>query len=68
MLNRLTSIYCTTLFLFDDIKPFENAFFENLVQSLPYLRTLNVFNHLEQQEKPKTITHLIEFSQLAALI
>ena len=58
----------TTLLLFDDIKPFEKTFFQQLSRSLPRLRTLNVFNQLEQEEKTKTTTCLIEFPQLVALI
>jgi hypothetical protein len=58
----------TTLLLFDDIKPFENVFFERVARSLPRLRTLDVFNQLEQNEKETIKTNLIEFNHLAALI
>jgi hypothetical protein len=58
----------TKLLLFDDIKPFENAFFERLARALPHLKILDVFNQLEQEEKTKITADLIEFPQLAALI
>jgi hypothetical protein len=41
----------TTLLLFDDVKPFESIFFERLSQALPQLKTLEIFNQLEQQDK-----------------
>jgi hypothetical protein len=58
----------TRLLLFDDIKPFENVFFEQVARALPRLKTLNVFNELEQQEKTKITTNFIEFHRLSALI
>ncbi|CAF1433754.1 unnamed protein product [Rotaria sordida] len=58
----------TTLLLFDDIKPFEHNFFERVTQALPHLKTLNVFNLLEQEETKNTATKLIVFSHLVALI
>ena len=41
----------TILLLFDDVKPFENVFFERVARALPHLKTLEIFNQLEQQEK-----------------
>ncbi|CAF0823919.1 unnamed protein product [Adineta steineri] len=54
------------LLLYDDIKSFENVFFEHVAQALPRLRTLEISNQLEQEEK--TITNPIEFSYLSTLI
>jgi hypothetical protein len=55
----------TTLLLFDDVKPFENTFFGLVAQSLPYLKSLEIINQLEQIEKT---TNLIEFPHLITLI
>jgi len=46
----------TRLLLFDDIKPFENGFFERMARALPHLKTLNVFNQLEQEEPLITLS------------
>jgi hypothetical protein len=54
------------LFLFDDVKSFENVFVDRVTQVLPRLRTIEISNQLEQQEK--TITNPIEFSHLSILI
>jgi hypothetical protein len=43
----------TTLLLFDGVKPFENTFFELVVQSLPHLKSLEIINQLEQIGKNK---------------
>jgi hypothetical protein len=56
----------TRLLLFDDVKSFENVFVDCVTQVLPRLRTLEISNQLEQQEK--TITNPIEFSHLSKLI
>lgn len=56
----------TILLLFDDVKPFESVFFEHVARALPRLRTLEVINQLEQQEKTKTTN--LNFTNLAALI
>jgi hypothetical protein len=58
----------TTLLLFDDIKPFESVFFERLAQALPYLKTLEIFNQLEQQEKILASTNNLKFPHLSTLI
>ncbi|CAF0823531.1 unnamed protein product [Adineta steineri] len=58
----------TTLLLFDDVQPFEDAFFGVIAQALPYLKSLEVINRLEQREKIKTTTNFIEFTQLVTLI
>jgi hypothetical protein len=58
----------TMLLLFDDIKSFENVFFERVSRDLPRLRTLEVFNHIEQEEKSKTTSMFIEFYYLTVLI
>jgi len=58
----------TRLLLFDDIKPFEKAFFERVARALPHLKILDVYNQLEQEEKIKITTNLIEFPQLVGLI
>ena len=34
----------TILLLFDDVKPFESVFFEQVAQALPQLRTLQIIN------------------------
>ena len=49
-----TFSHVTTLFLFDDVKPFEHVFFERLVRTLPHLRTLEINNELAQGEKLST--------------
>ena len=69
--QRNTFSNVTILLLFDDIKPFEDHFFQRLAQALPHLKTLDVFNQLEQEETNKSITttkKLIEFRRLNALI
>ncbi|CAF1467634.1 unnamed protein product [Rotaria sordida] len=66
--NRNTFLNVTTLLLFDDIKPFENSFFGLVSRALPHLKSLEVFNQLEQQEKTTITTNLIEFPHLATLI
>ncbi|CAF1371745.1 unnamed protein product [Rotaria sordida] len=58
----------TILLLFDDITPFESVFFERLAQALPYLRTFEVFNNLEQQEKIIVSTNNLKFTHLTTLI
>ncbi|CAF1300919.1 unnamed protein product [Adineta steineri] len=60
----------TTLLLFDDVKPFERIFFERLARALPRLKTLEIINQLEQQEKPvaASINSNIDFTHLAVLI
>ena len=59
----------TILLLFDDIKPFEHQFFQRLAQSLPRLKTLDIFNELEQEAtNNSTRQTLIEFPHLTALI
>lgn len=58
----------TILLLFVDIEPFENVFFEHLAQALPYLKTLEIINRLEQQEEILVSTDNLKFSQLATLI
>jgi len=63
-----TFINVTMLLLFDDVKPFENVFFERVTRALPRLQTLEISNQLEQEEKTKTTTNPIEFSHLSTLI
>ncbi|CAF2749896.1 unnamed protein product [Rotaria sp. Silwood2] len=58
----------TILLLFDDIKPFESVFFERVAQTLPRLRTLEIINQLEQQEKTTVKKISIDFAHLAVLI
>ncbi|CAF2983412.1 unnamed protein product [Rotaria sp. Silwood2] len=58
----------TMLLLFDDAKPFENLFFARIARALPNLKTLEVFNKLEQQEKETITTNNLEFGHLSALI
>ncbi|CAF2584827.1 unnamed protein product [Rotaria sp. Silwood2] len=59
----------TILLLFDDVKPFETIFFERLTRALPRLRTLEIINQLEQQEKSISVMKTnIDFSHLAVLI
>jgi hypothetical protein len=58
----------TVLLLFDDIQPFENDFFRRVSRALPRLRTLQIFNELEQQEKIDATTNNIQFAHLATLI
>jgi hypothetical protein len=62
-----TFINVTMLLLFDDVKSFENIFFERVTRALPGLRTLEISNQLQQEETTKT-TNLIEFSHLSTLI
>jgi len=64
--NRFSMV--TMLLLFDDVKPFENLFFVRIARALPHLRTLEVFNELEQQEKTTVTTNNLEFPHLSALI
>ena len=66
--NNNTFSNVTTLLLFDDIQPFENIFFEQLARSLPRLKTLEIFNQLEQQEKTTAMKTNAVFDHLAALI
>ncbi|CAF2837225.1 unnamed protein product [Rotaria sp. Silwood2] len=56
--NKNTFSNVTTILLFDDVKPFEHNFFVLVSQALPHLKSLEVFNRLEQQEK--TITRVNE--------
>ena len=58
----------TTLLLFDDVKPFESIFFERVAQYLPRLKTLEIINQLEQQEKTTAMKTDITFDHLAVLI
>ncbi|CAF1148284.1 unnamed protein product [Rotaria sordida] len=58
----------TILLLFDDVKPFESVFFERVARALPQLRTLEIFNQLEQQEKMTAKKISIDFAHLAVLI
>ncbi|CAF5090427.1 unnamed protein product, partial [Rotaria sp. Silwood1] len=51
--------------LFDDVKPFEILFFARISRALPHLKTLELFNELEQQDKT---TNNIEFTHLSTLI
>ena len=55
----------TILLLFDDLKSFEHIFFERVSRSLPRLRTLEVINQIEQEEKSK---RSIQFQHLTILI
>jgi hypothetical protein len=73
--NRFSLFYAnnpvsmvTKLLLFDDVKPFESDLFARVSRALPHLRTLDVFNELEQQEKIKTTINNLEFTHLATLI
>ncbi|CAF2222920.1 unnamed protein product [Rotaria magnacalcarata] len=58
----------TKLLLFDDIQPFESVFFECVSRALPNLKTLDMMNELEQQEKIETTTNNLEFTHLTTLI
>jgi hypothetical protein len=58
----------TKLLLFDDIQPFENDFFERISQALPHLKTLDIINYFEQQEKIETIKNYVVFTHLTTLI
>jgi hypothetical protein len=58
----------TNLLLFDDVQSFESDFFERVSRALPHLRTLDVFNGLEQQVKAKTTTNNLQFAHLTTLI
>lgn len=49
---RLTYLR-TTLWIFNDVRLFEDTFFRILSRVLPYLKSLEVNNRLEQQEKNK---------------
>ncbi|CAF1482532.1 unnamed protein product [Rotaria sordida] len=66
--NKNTFSNVTTILLFDDVKPLEYNFFRLVARALPYLKPLEVFNRLEQQEKTMIITNLIQFPHLATLI
>ena len=57
-----------TLLLFDDIKPFENTFFERLARSLLRLKILEIINQLEQQEKTTAMKTNAVFDHIAVLI
>ncbi len=63
--NRFVNV--TMLLLFDDIKSFENIFFEDVTGVLPRLRTLEISNQLKQEERTKT-TNSIQFSHLSTFI
>ncbi|CAF4473209.1 unnamed protein product [Rotaria sp. Silwood2] len=58
----------TILILYDDVKPFENVFFEHLVRALPHLKSLEIVNELEQQEKTISITNKLEYAHLTSLM
>jgi len=58
----------TMLLLFDDVKPFETIFFTRVSRALTRLRTLEVSNQLEQQEKTTVTTNYLGFNHLATLI
>ncbi|CAF0810250.1 unnamed protein product [Rotaria sordida] len=58
----------TMLLLFDDVKSFENLFFARIARDLSHLKTLELFNELEQQEKTKVTTNNIDFTHLSTLI
>ncbi|UJR11549.1 hypothetical protein I4U23_015729 [Adineta vaga] len=58
----------TILLLFDDVKSFENAFFERIAQVLPRLQTLEIINPLERREKCATTKINIIFPHLTVLI
>ena len=58
----------TTLLLFDDVKPFEKVFFEQVARSLPRLETLEVINQLEQQEKTTAMKTNIRHGQLTSTL
>ncbi|CAF3201995.1 unnamed protein product [Rotaria sp. Silwood2] len=66
--NKNTFSNVTTILLFDDVKPFEYNFFRLVSRALPHLKSLEVFNRLEQEEKTMITTNLIEFPHLATLI
>jgi hypothetical protein len=58
----------TTLLLFDDVKPFESVFFECVARTLLQLKTLEIINQLEQQDKITASKININFPHLAVLI
>ncbi|CAF3503041.1 unnamed protein product [Rotaria sp. Silwood1] len=66
--NNNTFSNVTILLLFDDVKPFENVFFERLARALPRLRTLEIINPLEQREKTVATKTNIVFTHLTVLI
>ncbi|CAF3926477.1 unnamed protein product [Rotaria sp. Silwood1] len=66
--NKNTFSNVTTILLFDDVNPFEYNFFRLVSRALSYLKSLEVFNRLEQEEKTMITTNLIEFPHLATLI
>lgn len=68
LFNNKTFSNVTILTLFDDVKPFENSFFENVARTLPRLRTLEIINLLEQQENTITTKTNIIFTHLTVLI
>ncbi len=66
--NNNTFSNVTTLTLFDDVKSFENIFFERLSRALPRLKILEIINQLEQQEKTTATKTDIDFAHLGVLI
>jgi len=66
--NQNTFSNVTTILLFDAVEPFENSFFGLVCQALPHLKSLEVFNRLQQQEKTTITTNLIEFPHVATLL
>ena len=58
----------TILLLFDDVKPFENVFFENMARALPRLRTLEIYNQLKPRKTIPSKKNDIQFSHLSVLI
>ena len=55
----------TTLLLFDDVEPFESIFFERIAEALPRLKTLEIINQLEQQQKTTTMKTNINFPSVS---
>ncbi|CAF1588520.1 unnamed protein product, partial [Adineta steineri] len=66
--DKNTFLNVNILLLFDDVKPYEDAFFRVIARALPHLKSLEVINRLEQQEKSNTITNFIKFTNLVTLI
>ncbi|CAF3595043.1 unnamed protein product [Rotaria socialis] len=64
--NRFSNV--TMLLLYDDIKPFEHVFFQRVARVLPRLKVLEVFNHIQQEEKNQATHNSIEFRHLTTLI
>ena len=58
----------THLLLFDDIQPFERIFFERIARTFHQLKTLEIINQLEQQEKRNLSKINACFPHLAVLI